>query len=56
MFKGTINIIEKKSTRCSNNILQGMFLGAILVSICINYTGSKIHAKTKMVGVRADQK
>lgn len=32
-----------------------MFRGAILISIFINYTGSKIHAKNKMVGVTADE-
>lgn len=51
MFKETIGIIEKEKTRFGNNVLQGMFGGAILVSIFINDTGSKICAKNKVVGV-----
>lgn len=41
MSKDTRDIIEKENFRYRNNVLQGMFQGAILFNIFINDTGTK---------------
>lgn len=48
MSKENTDVIEKENIRCRNNVLQGMFWGAILFNIFMNDTGTKKYMlKTK---------